>query len=58
MDDIFRYDFWHREMDQYIAKLKKEKEEKKQQAEAKQQVEPPKDEDDDEKGTFEYNDGI
>ena len=56
MYDIFRYDFWHREMDAYIANLKKEEEEKKQ-AEAKQQAESSK-EDDDEKGTFEYNDGI
>ena len=26
MDDIERYDFWHREMDEYLANFKKEKE--------------------------------
>lgn len=42
MDDIKRYDFWHREMEEYLANIKKETEAKKQE----------------EAGTFEYNDGI
>lgn len=57
MDDIFRYDFWRREMDAYIANLKKEEEEKKQ-AEVKQAESSKEEDDDDEKGTFEYNNGI
>ena len=28
MDDIERYDFWHREMNEYLANFKKEKEAK------------------------------
>jgi len=48
MDDIQRYDFWHREMEEYLANLKKEEEENKK----------PIDEDEDEDGTSEYNDGI
>jgi hypothetical protein len=53
MDDIQRYDFLRREMDEYLANIKKEEETKKEE-EAKKQG----NDDDDEKGTFEYNDGI
>lgn len=52
MDDIERYDFWHREMEEYLANIKKEIEAKKQEEANKK----PTDEDED--GTFEYNDGI
>jgi hypothetical protein len=51
MDDIQRYDFWRREMDEYLANIKKEEEAKKKAEEKKKQQ-------DDEEGTFEYNDGI